>query len=173
MTKNEAVKIIKRVRFAFAKHNIDLDSEETGQEYINSIISLDYKTMDSAVDSLKEQVKFTPTIADLLDQYSVKIQARKYEYKSDKICPICHNAGCVIVREYINDMPYDFAYYCTRCEFGKDFNYDGQKCADPPKSRKSDYKSQPIDKILDVEEFIMHGGFKPNTANILDGRALS
>ncbi len=124
MTKEQALELLRRVKNAFAIGTVDLNKEGTRQEYTESIINLNYKTMDIAIDDLKETSRFTPTIAELLEQYHYQEKnekAAQYKQVSDK-CPCCGNDGMVALSD---DQGRDIFYACDygKCRYGATYPF--------------------------------------------------
>ncbi|MCX8132109.1 MAG: hypothetical protein N3I35_18670 [Clostridia bacterium] len=151
----EAVRILKRLESLWIKCPFE---ERPGQkeEYAQFLLKYDYKTMDKAIDISATQAKFFPTLAELTEAYisaQEQIRSNRESQSEQQMCYVCMNKGFISHKINVYEMadgrkaPLEYILYCTECEKGETFKYDGRNCKD----HKTNYITEPVNKYFDIE----------------------
>lgn len=147
MIREQALKHVKRLNCLYEKTG-SFDNSERREEYIKAFLPLDNEDLESTIDVLSINNKFCPSIAGIYELYK-EIESNHKQNKAfiqqESTCYVCMNDGFIINRNNKDDTIW--IYYCTECEKGQSFKYQGKEC----KNHKSKYTINPITELFDQQ----------------------
>lgn len=156
MTREDAIKIIHRLDAAFT-YTQKLDENYVRDEYIKTLESVSSADCNEVLDNMiMSNRKELALPGELLEACRIIEAERKVNQKviePDGTCYVCENKGFVL---HENQYHCEYVLYCTECEKGKEFQYDGRQL----KKDKTDYFIEPVTKYFDIEELKAKNMFK-------------
>jgi len=151
MTKNQAEKLVERLKNAFNFHRFD----EPGVylEYVRHLARFDYDRMEQAIDGIiEEDSRNVPAISELIKRYKgVSNKGGRLEVKNEQYCDVCDDKGFVLMKKTKPKLGrmYEYVLYCPFCEVGRTQAYDGRSIRD--KNHRSPYYVPPITEYFGDE----------------------
>ena len=141
MTREQSLLVLKTLASAFPRNPATV--EATREQYIKCFSDLKFETAQVAADVLIKQNNYFPTIAEFRASYNAATRTSCPEGANycGTDCKVCQNKGFVIFLKH----GYEFVAYCTECQRGGDWNYDGRNMSG---RNKSEYFIPPIQRYL-------------------------
>jgi excinuclease UvrABC ATPase subunit len=148
-------KILDRLECVFL--NTPLSKPGAKQEYVKFFFTCDYDVAEKTIDKIiLDGTKFFPTISEINALYknmeAIELSNKKFNADGN-ICMVCNGDGFIVHK--IKTI--DYVLYCTECEKGRDFKYDGRNNS---KNAKSIYYTEPVTKFYDVNQLTAENSFK-------------
>lgn len=142
VNRKQALELIKRLAGLYP--NGPLTNDYAREEYVKEFFRMDFDLATIAVNESIKICRFCPSIAEIRGIYLERLSDANKNKKIDGQCNVCKNSGVILVKK----DEYTYGTYCTECERGQTFNYNGRNCTE----RKSEYYCAPITQYCKSEE---------------------
>lgn len=149
MNKQQAMGFIRTISNIFVDIEKKMNIEETREQYIKVLVNYEELIVQKAIDNLIMTTKYLPSIPELIEMLRNVEKLQRVVRVESNICLVCLGEGFILHNTY--------PLYCTECEKGKEYMYDGQnngtdKAGKPSQSPKSEYYIEPATKYFDIQE---------------------